>query len=234
MNQKTTAKILACLLPIFYTGASSAALFDLNATNFGVTGGVVYDSVGMASGGISVDIGALSIDNDDAGNISGTNSLSVGLGVYVSSSTSGNVGVKSNLTTDGSNMDGGSVGDTDDLDEGLLFTFDQTVRLDLINFDSFTSSSSDDFNLTVDGVLVLLDYNANDTSALVNNDLVQFDQYTFNNITGTKYLFWADSNTDSFRIDRLEVTAVPVPAAAWLFGSGLLGLVGVARRKQNQ
>ena len=28
-----------------------------------------------------------------------------------------------------------------------------------------------------------------------------------------------------------DVSAVPVPAAAWLFGSGLLGLVGVARRK---
>ena len=28
-----------------------------------------------------------------------------------------------------------------------------------------------------------------------------------------------------------EVSAVPVPAAAWLFGSGLIGLVGVARRK---
>ncbi|MBI3188891.1 MAG: VPLPA-CTERM sorting domain-containing protein [Gammaproteobacteria bacterium] len=27
------------------------------------------------------------------------------------------------------------------------------------------------------------------------------------------------------------VTAVPVPAAAWLFGSGLLGLAGVARRR---
>jgi hypothetical protein len=25
---------------------------------------------------------------------------------------------------------------------------------------------------------------------------------------------------------------VPVPAAVWLFGSGLLGLVGVARRKK--
>jgi hypothetical protein len=25
--------------------------------------------------------------------------------------------------------------------------------------------------------------------------------------------------------------AVPVPAAVWLFGSGLLGLIGVARRK---
>jgi hypothetical protein len=30
-----------------------------------------------------------------------------------------------------------------------------------------------------------------------------------------------------------DVSAVPVPAAAWLFGSGLLGLVGVARRKSR-
>jgi len=29
-----------------------------------------------------------------------------------------------------------------------------------------------------------------------------------------------------------DVNAVPVPAAVWLFGSGLLGLVGVARRKK--
>ncbi len=29
-----------------------------------------------------------------------------------------------------------------------------------------------------------------------------------------------------------RVSAVPVPAAVWLFGSGLLGLVGVARRKK--
>lgn len=30
----------------------------------------------------------------------------------------------------------------------------------------------------------------------------------------------------------LTPTAVPVPAAVWLFGSGLLGLVGIARRKK--
>ena len=30
----------------------------------------------------------------------------------------------------------------------------------------------------------------------------------------------------------LLIQAVPVPAAAWLFGSGLLGLVGFARRKK--
>jgi|SRR3989344_2847638 len=31
---------------------------------------------------------------------------------------------------------------------------------------------------------------------------------------------------------HLSYTAVPVPAAVWLFGSGLLGLVGIARRKK--
>lgn len=30
---------------------------------------------------------------------------------------------------------------------------------------------------------------------------------------------------------NVTVSAVPVPATAWLFGSGLLGLIGVARRK---
>jgi len=40
----------------------------------------------------------------------------------------------------------------------------------------------------------------------------------------------------SFFWDNISITAdiaaVPVPAAAWLFGSGLLGLIGVARRKK--
>jgi len=34
-----------------------------------------------------------------------------------------------------------------------------------------------------------------------------------------------------FETTGLAVTSVPVPAAAWLFGSGLIGLVGVSRRK---
>jgi hypothetical protein len=34
--------------------------------------------------------------------------------------------------------------------------------------------------------------------------------------------------------DMTTLTVVPIPAAAWLFGSGLLGLVGVARRRRNK
>ena len=38
--------------------------------------------------------------------------------------------------------------------------------------------------------------------------------------------------TDTDTVVFATVTAVPVPAAVWLFGSGLLGLVGFARRKR--
>jgi len=34
-------------------------------------------------------------------------------------------------------------------------------------------------------------------------------------------------------LDAGAVSSVPVPAAVWLFGSGLLGLVGIARRKAS-
>lgn len=39
-------------------------------------------------------------------------------------------------------------------------------------------------------------------------------------------------STDGQLTYGAPVSAVPVPAAVWLFGSGLVGLVGVARRKQ--
>ena len=36
-----------------------------------------------------------------------------------------------------------------------------------------------------------------------------------------------------FETTGLAVTSVPVPAAVWLFGSGLVGLIGVSRRKRT-
>jgi len=48
------------------------------------------------------------------------------------------------------------------------------------------------------------------------------DQYSDNKVVDIFYA-WAVRSGD--------VTTVPLPGAVWLFGSGLLGLVGVARRK---
>ena len=41
-----------------------------------------------------------------------------------------------------------------------------------------------------------------------------------------------DSDFDDMLV-RAEFSAVPVPAAVWLFGSGLLGLIGMARRRKQ-
>lgn len=41
----------------------------------------------------------------------------------------------------------------------------------------------------------------------------------------------ATSNANNVVATLGQVTVVPVPAALWLFGSGLLGLAGIARRK---
>jgi len=47
------------------------------------------------------------------------------------------------------------------------------------------------------------------------------------------FAFWLDNGEGDYaKVDNVKVTAtvVPLPAAIWLFGTGLLGLIGVARR----
>lgn len=73
-----------------------------------------------------------------------------------------------------------------------------------------------------------------------------FDNNTFLG-DGVFNLFLPDVNNTAYEVNfeshptlfagsydwriAIDVAAVPVPAAAWLFASGLLGLVGVARKK---
>ncbi len=42
---------------------------------------------------------------------------------------------------------------------------------------------------------------------------------------------WGVNAFDNFEFD-LTVTPIPIPAAVWLFGSGLLGLIGFSKRKK--
>lgn len=50
--------------------------------------------------------------------------------------------------------------------------------------------------------------------------------------------FWLnDGESDVGKVDNVVVMAdqvvVPLPAAVWLFGSGLLGLMGIARQRKK-
>ena len=56
---------------------------------------------------------------------------------------------------------------------------------------------------------------------------------TTEDVLGTAFNNFNGASFTSFKYDVVTSTVVPVPAAVWLFGSGLLGLVGVARRNQK-
>lgn len=60
------------------------------------------------------------------------------------------------------------------------------------------------------------------------SDLGVFDNYR---TTSSFYMNGSKLDGIIFEGTSATITAVPVPAAVWLFGSGLIGLAGVARRK---
>jgi hypothetical protein len=65
------------------------------------------------------------------------------------------------------------------------------------------------------------------------------DFSAFDSFTGIPSSTFAINDSDFNEVDghwianTFSMTPVPVPAAVWLFGSGLLGLAGVARRKKT-
>ena len=90
---------------------------------------------------------------------------------------------------------------------------------------------------------ILTDFTGNDVNILatyinavsIDNSPVMYDIYGNLNIVFTDTL---DSNAGfsgnlEFTADTDSVSAVPIPAAVWLFGSGLMGLIGLTRKKAS-
>lgn len=137
-------------------------------------------------------------------------------------------------------------------DDYVLFAFDQAVQFDQIIIDPYFTTDRDvsywignvaSFDLTgLDPVAL----DPPGTTAFGDPINVSFgfgnDPVSVNlgGASGNALLFaaradpgnWHDN--DYFKIASLEVTAtvIPVPAAVWLFGSGLIGLIGVMRRRK--
>lgn len=59
-----------------------------------------------------------------------------------------------------------------------------------------------------------------------------FDQI-LSNVTGVQILGEYLSNNDSEGLDNVSLTPVPLPPAALLFGSSLIGLAGVSKRRKT-
>lgn len=61
----------------------------------------------------------------------------------------------------------------------------------------------------------------------------QVSKTRFNALDGVNPAVWTLGTDGGLMYSVGSVSAVPVPAAVWLFGSGLVGLVGVARRRRQ-
>lgn len=90
------------------------------------------------------------------------------------------------------------------------------------------------FDATNDLVLAYLRGVSNENELI--DILLDFDATYRLQMTSTAYTkvdagYFASSQRD-FSATISAVSAVPVPAAVWLFGSGLIGLIGLARRKR--
>ncbi|MBI5461428.1 MAG: PEP-CTERM sorting domain-containing protein [Gammaproteobacteria bacterium] len=68
---------------------------------------------------------------------------------------------------------------------------------------------------------------------VLGTSLDDFDDFFAAHVHGFGMNSNGKKNRSAYFGGSSTITAVPVPTALWLFGSGLLGMVGIARRKQT-
>lgn len=118
-------------------------------------------------------------------------------------------------------------------DGAILMTFDNLISyLSLVGLDfGINSGDSEEITLTAyDSAGDLIGQNHFTTKLPGYADAI-FGEIAFD---GMKYVAFNYTNTDHgfYGIDDLRYTSVvPLPAAFWLFTTGLIGLTGLARRK---
>ncbi len=123
----------------------------------------------------------------------------------------------------------------DDIDPDQTFTLTGTMQADNLYDGSFSIGGG-----LLSGVFTDLDVKQVTFLGDTTGSAAGFLQFTGGSLQqgtpdgGNLLINWngdAFSGAGVISTGKLGVPAVPVPAAVWLFGSGLLGLVGIARRK---
>jgi hypothetical protein len=204
-------KKIACVILLMLAGTANAAL---------ITG--VTATTDMGSG----------FDTNIANTVNGAGLSSLDLTATHAGSSPSNSWVSSQVTT-------GSI----------IFDFGQSFLVDSFSFwnqngegpGSLGSTGINSLNIlySADGISFASLFGNLSTFALVPDNLnLSPEIFSFSAVDARYFRFDVLSNYgDTGQTGFAEIafngtTTVPVPAAVWLFGSGLLGLIGIARRKK--
>ena len=111
----------------------------------------------------------------------------------------------------------------------------QTYSIDF-NYSHNPFASSASGRVSVDGAtsLISVDLVHNTLNSASNMQWADFSNSIVADSTITTLKFKGALANDRFGfvVDDISVNAIPIPPAVWLFGSGLLGMIGIARRKK--
>jgi hypothetical protein len=241
MNIKSLAVAVSALVLSTSVNAAPIALWNINPNPAAPGQFLNFDIGSSYDTDPSLSIVSYSIDFDDGTNYTGTDS-SVShayslFGVYNPTLTVGNTNGEIDASTLTVYVNQGNLAPIANSGNYTLYQGDDLV---------LDGSSSTDPNISQGDSIVNYewdldndgDYDAIGIAPVISDTLLStlgIDSLGTRNIhLRVSDIFGATSvTTAQLEVLDASLKPVPVPAAAWLFGSGLIGLVGVARRKSS-
>ncbi len=214
-------------------------MFSYQASAITTVAGVDFEETATFSNSVG---GYWNNTTDPVGNSSSPNPTSTTTGPVPIGDGNGASWVMSPDATATLDMSFTQLFDVSDVDITLLLIGNSYTHTGTITLMGGTSTFSDTFSLdsTIDKTKQYTGYNSVTASADPNADPDTFAIYALSIPLGGTGTFDAvqlsigglSATTSLAGVTSSAGAVIPVPAAVWLFGSGLLGLVGVARRRK--
>jgi hypothetical protein len=242
---KTSIYLIATLTFAWLNAAwqnatSSPLIIDTNITE---TGDVTRSSSSSAAAGDNLNIVGVAVIST-AGNITLSAADDFNSTMLSTVAAAGNITIS--VGVEGLGIADGDTGDATlagDYDAGGIFnisgdngdnTFDLNplgANLDIdavLGLEIYGGGGADLFRITPSDTTVINIFGGTDSDVLdyFGPGFVTYTDSSSGIITAAGF-----SDVNFSNIETLNI--VPIPAAAWLFGSGLIGLIGIARRKKT-